>query len=428
MGLHQSGSSLGLSVYETEMRNRTWWQILWLEIKSTERPGAGSVGQEFLHGLTSPRNVDDADFWPGQTEQELEAVLQARGSNRATEMINILIMCENASFWREQMVKSGGTYPNAGSKHILGPPRNLTRPWDEELSHRLQLINELESRVEEKYLRYCDPSVASQLLATIFIRGAMAYLRFMTHHPRCWPPEAEIPPDQPALLWKLALRILDINALQYTTPSLRKFSWKFTEYFHWQALVYVLQELRKEPTSDRAVQGFARVHEAFLLHPSFIQDKIALHVALCSLALKVWDARVEALQKLGAHEEAPAYIETLFKRREGAAEAAKAKKQAAAAAGKEQSTSVGGATAQERAVLGDGGEGKVAAKSAPERAPPTEAQPSYMDYVPMEPQLEQLDYPFMGDGGEVQDASFMDWNMWDSLIQDFEQGSAAVYS
>lgn len=423
LGLHQYGGNLGLPVFETEMRSRTWWQVLWLEFRSAERIGSDKTAQFFLHDNTAPRNIDDADFWPGQTEQELEEIMEKRGQNRATEMLNILILCENGNFWREQMTKDGNIDPYGASKSPFVVQHPNPRPWQVELKQKL--IDELESRIEEKYLRYCDPSIASQLLATIHIRGSMAYMRLMTHHPRRWSSAADIPVETRDLVWKLCMRILDLDALQRNTQSLQKFAWKFSEYFHWQALVYVLQELRKEPSSDRAVEGFARIHEAFRIHPSFVANRIPLHVALCSLVLKVWDARVNALKQLGAEEAAPAYIETLLKRREATATAAAAKASRQKAEDVREQNTLTEATGHATPAQENG----VVSETRPEQSAPVQTtQHSYMDYVPVGPQMEQVEFPFMGGNGELQDATFMDWDMWDNLIQDFQQSAAAPYS
>lgn len=413
LGLHQDGTDLGLPLFETEMRRRLWWQVLWLELRSAERTGSGQVTQFFMYEIRRPRNIDDDDFWPGQTEAELENVLKERGENRATEMINIAALGENATFWREQMLSNPDIFhpqrgPLSPFAPVPPPPLQQLKPWEMEISHRETLLGELQRRLEDKYIRYCDPSIPQQLLASIHIRAAGAYMRLMTYHPRRWgsSPSA-IPPDQRALLWRLAMRILDLDVMQRTTPCLQRFLWRATDYFQWQALVYALQELACEPLGgEKADEGFARVHESFRCHPSLVADRNSLHKALCSLALKAWDARVAALQGQGrVEEEPPSYMEKLLQRR-------------AAAASRDVSAGGGGNPQVQKAAATTTGQDHTMSFD-----PDTSQQVT--EPAPVAASGPESD-PFMG--GETQQDIFMDWEMWDNLIQNFqaEGGEDAV--
>lgn len=405
IGLHQDGTDLGLPLFETEMRRRLWWQVLWLELRSAERTGSGQVTQFFMYDIRKPRNVDDDDFWPGQTEAELEKVIQERGGeNRATEMINLLALSESALFWREQMMSNPDIFHwQRGPLSPFAPgsqaPQQM-KPWEMDIAHRDTVLDELQRRQEDKYIRYCDPSVPQQLLASIHIRASGAYMRLMTYHPRRWgsSPSA-IPPDQRALLWRLAMRILDLDNMQRTTPALQRFIWRATDYFQWQALVYALQELASEPTGERADEGFARVHESFHCHPSLVSDRNSLHKALCSLALKAWDARVAALRgQEKAAEEAPPYMEKLLQRRAAAASRVPAGGGEKASQQKVAATTTG----QDHTMSFDPGTSTHTTEPAPVAASNPNGD------------------PFMGGGGETQQDMFMDWETWDKLIQDFQ--------
>lgn len=420
LGLHQYGADLGLPIFETEMRSRIWWQVLWLEFRSAERTGSGHVTQFFLFDIKPPRNIDDRDFWPGQTEKELESVIHTRGEKRATEMMNILILCENANFWREQMTKDPGIFdPHRGPLSPFGVKPPQLKPWEMELGTREDLISELERRLEDRYIRYCDPAMPSQLLASIHIRGSLAYMRLMTHHPRRWAQQDHIPDEQRQLLWGLCMRILDLDALQRTTPFLQKFAWKLSEYFQWQALVYVLQELRKEPTSDVAADGFARIHDAFRNHPAFMEDHSPLHNAISSLALKAWDARAAALQAHGSEEEVPSYVEQLLQRRAATENA----RPAGTENGRQQARTAPEAASMHADTTSFNERGPPAQQSGEPSTSPMKEDTSFQQ---QQQQQQHHNDVFMGNG-ELQDATFMDWDMWDHLIQDFQQGDAPSF-
>lgn len=76
LGLHRDGVSMNLSVFETEMRRRLWWQVRALDLRSSEDLGTDPSILTSLSSLDSftdtrlPMNYNDTDFdvdsetWP----------------------------------------------------------------------------------------------------------------------------------------------------------------------------------------------------------------------------------------------------------------------------------------------------------------------------------------------------------------------------
>lgn len=290
LGLHRDGSELGLPVFETEMRRRLWWQLIILDFRSAELTGSGRFG-DFWSDTNTPHNIDDIDFWPGITEQEFADRLAAKGENRATEMIACLLRCEFGSFWKEKMLQKSQGNPDMLKSQLFGgkPPS----PWDGGTKERDETISELERRLEDKFLRYCDVNVPLQFMASIIARGAIASMRLMAHHPRRWANDAEIPQEERNLLWKLSIKLLDSDSLVHSTKALQRFMWHTNVYFQWQALVYLLGELKRQTTGDDVDHAWRKVEETYHHHPAFIVEfRKPLHAAVGSLCLKAWDARM----------------------------------------------------------------------------------------------------------------------------------------
>jgi hypothetical protein len=290
LGLHRDGSQLGLPVFETEMRRRLWWQLIILDFRSAELTGSGRFG-DFWSDTSPPRNIDDTDFWPGITESEFESQITSKGENRATEMITCLLRCEFGAFWKEKLMQRSKGEPNLlKSQFFHGKPPS---PWDGSLKERDETITELEQRLEEKFLRYCDVNIPLQFMASIIGRGAVASMRLMAHHPRRWQNESEIPPEERRLLWTLSIKLLESDCLCHSTPALQRFMWHTDVYFQWQALVYVLGELKSHHTGDDVDAAWRKVEEVYHHHPAFIVEiRKPLHAAVGSLCLKAWEARM----------------------------------------------------------------------------------------------------------------------------------------
>ena len=289
LGLHRDGSELGLPVFESEMRRRLWWQLIILDFRSAELTGSGRFG-DFWSDTHTPNNLDDVDFWPGITEQEFADRISAKGSNRATEMISCLLRCEFGSFWKEKMLqKSKSSASPMNAQLFTGKPPS---PWDVSLKERDEVITELERRLEDKFLRYCDVNNPLQFMASIIGRGAVASMRLMAHHPRRWANEADMPADERALLWKLSIKLLESDSLVHSTKALQRFMWHSNVYFQWQALVYLLGELKNKTVGDDVNNAWRKIEETYHHHPAFIVEfRKPLHAAVGSLCLKAWDAR-----------------------------------------------------------------------------------------------------------------------------------------
>jgi len=321
LGLHRDGSTLELPVFETELRRRTWWQISMLDCRSSELTGSRHYSDYSLSDTKIPRNVDDKDIWPGQTEQELEDRIKAQGENRATEMINCLMRCEFAAFVREKLrQKSLKTHQDSDGQFTHGTqatPRNdVPEEWD-------VYLTDLEKRLEEKFLRYCDPTIPLHLLANIMGRAAIASTRFLMHHPKMWKNEKDIPPEERQFLWRLSVKLMETDALMRGTKELQKFLWHSNVYFPWHALIYLLVELKKLTVGEDVEYAWTKIDGVYEHHPELIlRAKQPLNFAVGSLCLKAWDARVrgrhEAKQRgdLNISElETPSYVEMLRQQR-----------------------------------------------------------------------------------------------------------------
>ncbi|ELR03634.1 hypothetical protein VC83_03465 [Pseudogymnoascus destructans] len=72
MGIHRDGTSLGLSPFDTEIRRRLWWMIVFIDCRTSDFSGTRPSKDLFLSDTKKPLNVEDEDLKPGMVKQPPE--------------------------------------------------------------------------------------------------------------------------------------------------------------------------------------------------------------------------------------------------------------------------------------------------------------------------------------------------------------------
>lgn len=279
MGVHRDGSSLGLGPFETELRRRVWWQLIFLDFRTAELSGSGNYGNVGTWDCHLPSNVNDADIWPGMKEPP-------DCSERGTEMIFCLTRYELGQFWKRKLL-------------TREPEGDFTSLWSNfkkmgSIEEKERGIQDLEQLLERKYVRFCDPSVPVEFMSMLVTRSATNGMRLMAHHPRRYARDEDVPESERKLLWTTALKLIELDNLIHASKSMLKFKWHTDAYFQWQSLIYALTEMRKHPLEEYVDRGWTQINEVFQNHPDFVTDlKKPINFAAGSLCLKAWKAREE---------------------------------------------------------------------------------------------------------------------------------------
>lgn len=413
MGLHRDGSGLGIPPFESELRRRAWWQLSILDFRSAELSGSGRFGDFGMSNTRMPSNVDDADMWPGMTQAPVPPT-------RPGEMVACLLRCEFGNFWKEKLLQ----------KTMLGIEEiRLASPGSTSLAERDAHVDELERRLEDKFLRYCDPSIPLQFLTTIIARGAVASMRLMAHHPRKYAKAEDVPPQERALLWRISIHLLETDNLVHSSKQLKRFTWHSRSYFIWQALIYVLHELATKTLGDEADQAWQQVDEIFLHHHEFTTyNRRPLLAAVGSLCLKAYAAREMALRQSSngvLPTSTPNYILSLWQQRLSAPTIrtdTNQKDWELNVVAEESNSKFMDALVDPQIPYHEGPQPSGRDKSATSASP---VNPSYQSQ-PLGPE----NVMFAPDPVLVQEAILddgsMDWAQWDALMEDFGMTQNAV--
>lgn len=147
MGIHTNAGVARFPPFDAEMRRRTWWQLVFLEGHSSKLAGAAFPVWVTKFDSQMPANLSDSELSP--TMSELPA---SKGG--LTEMMMCSMRHETISLLRNAPVFVK-TNPD-------GTTRDCTTAELIELKDKA--IVELQQRLQEKFIQYCDPSVPIQFV------------------------------------------------------------------------------------------------------------------------------------------------------------------------------------------------------------------------------------------------------------------------
>lgn len=291
MGLHRDGTAFGLKPFETEMRRRLWWHVCILDSRSSDHHGFGSMLYQLQYDTRMPLNVNDEDLSPDMTQLPAER-------EEATDMCFCLVRCE-------AMVAAMKT--KLMSPDVPGSANRGSGPVSVPLSQRIKLIQELDARLQDRYIRHCNTSIPIQSMATVLSRLIVVHFWLMTYYPllrqdgdardrnipnkppqqqqqptdtsNCPPPRPDpsSPPpsgssssskDPPALmtrdqLFASSVEILRLSAQILNIDAAHRWSWYSKVHIQWHIVAFVLSELCCRPPSAECDQAWAAVSEMY---------------------------------------------------------------------------------------------------------------------------------------------------------------------
>ena len=282
LGLHRDGEELGLQPFDVEMRRRVFWQLLPLDGLAGQLCGTGICITPDSWNTKQPMNIEDTDFWPGMTTTP-------EPRTGATDMMFCLARTEIAKFVQK-----------VNPLHSNKPPfENWAKFWErEDIAEKEQQLDELESEMEMKYIRFCDPSNPIHNLAMAMLRAALNSGRLRIRLPRA-KADKELPEEQRAKVWTLANKILDSHIAAHNNRVLDKFNWHLQAFFQYDPLIWILNEIRRNPLAYTEDVVWLKIQTIYSNHPTLKDKQRTLQMAVGRLVLKTWDACHVALQKAG---------------------------------------------------------------------------------------------------------------------------------
>ena len=267
IGVHRDGQKLGLPPFQVEMRRRLFYQLMPLDARAGQMADMGASVLPDAWDTQPPLNINDDQIWPGMAEPP-------QGHIGATDMI----FCLSRSCVGEFLAKGAGagswTFKDSGAAE--------------------QVVNQAESAVEERYIRYCDVVNPLHFLSICMARSGIAVMRLRIRLSKAMGHSATDAEVREAV--QLALKILNTDAAVCGHPGLRKYRWhtaSFSVWGTWDSSIVVLTTLARRSglfSAEEADDAWDAVEALYRHHEELFESKRALYVALGRLTLKAWEA------------------------------------------------------------------------------------------------------------------------------------------
>lgn len=241
LGLHRDGSNFGLEPFEAEMRRRLWWYICILDVQTAEDLGTDPMLHDIFFDTKLPLNINDEDIYEGMKHLPQERI-------GCTDMTYFLLQCEIALATRRL------TY---------NPPGNIC-PGLKNIEDRQSLVQDLEKRLNERYVRHCDPSIPLQWACTKIAHIAVAKLWLVIYQPLNKQESiASLSPDTQSMLLSNAVEVIELSHLLQTNDIMARWKWEFQTCVPWYAVAYLLAQLCTTPNSPPLERSWSRVSDIF---------------------------------------------------------------------------------------------------------------------------------------------------------------------
>ncbi|CEJ56990.1 hypothetical protein PMG11_05700 [Penicillium brasilianum] len=285
IGIHRDGSGHGLSIFETEMRRRIWFQLMILDATSAQFCGVAAGPFVDSADTKPPMNANDSDLDPRMTEPACE-------KEGPSEMIFCLARSEFGKWLRRWNTNTGGS----------GSPWAFLSSSTLSLSEKDRCIDELEDIMEQKFLRYCDQSIPLHLATTMMVRSSSHYTRLMAHHPRHYHDSGtRIPQSEKDVIFGHCLKMAEYADYAQTNPDVQRFSWHMVNHMPWDAMIFMLSEMRNRTNPEEKDKVWEIVGSIYGRHVRQIgkNSQMPLHKALQHLFVKAWRAYVDDCNQHG---------------------------------------------------------------------------------------------------------------------------------
>lgn len=226
---------------------------------------AAPTGPNHPWDTRQPSNVNDSDLHPDKKDPPADHA-------GATEMIFCSIRYEIRSVMQQA---------ETGPKLSIGERDNL--------------IGQLETRLQNKYLRYCDASIPTHFLAVNLARLAVLGIKLAVHHPRQYADSgATLPQEENDMLFSTCLKLMECHNSILRKKTLQKYLWHIGTVYPLEAMIFVLRALAYGKVSEAAnhelvERTWQEIGRAYDFQPKLLNNpESALCLALNKLAIKAW--------------------------------------------------------------------------------------------------------------------------------------------
>jgi hypothetical protein len=242
LGLQRDGSNFEhLTPYEIEMRRRTWWGLVMVDIRASEDQGTEFSITSGSFDTKLPLNINNVDLSPDtkETPPEVDGLADTTFARVSYAMIEIM---------REMMAP--------GVKE--GPPG---------LPQQARLLEQLSETFEKGYLQYATNSDDIERWVGVTVtRLVIAKMNLYVYLPALFSsPNEQFSEEIRNKLLICALEVAECNHAVNAETRCRQWRWVFQTYTHWHAIVYLFIEVSRRQWSPVVERAWIALQSKWLI-------------------------------------------------------------------------------------------------------------------------------------------------------------------
>lgn len=285
MGLHDETSNIRYAALEAELRRRLWWSIILFDARISEMTEF-KVGQLLpTWDCKPPANANDFDL---RSEMRIAPEVQSVVS----EALFAVVRGEFGDFTRHSAFHLD--FINPGLKTMAHKHSTSALQIDE--------YTAFERKIEQKYLRHCDPHNPLHFMTIWWARGQLARTRFIMDLSESAATMAQRTDAQRDASTSHALAMLDCDTHLMNSKCITGFRWLIYLSFPFPAYVHVVQYLRRRPISELASTAWdimsancaARFIDIEIRDNPMERKHFAFFKIFAAVVLQAWAAREAA--------------------------------------------------------------------------------------------------------------------------------------
>ncbi|KAH7410675.1 hypothetical protein BKA64DRAFT_661512 [Cadophora sp. MPI-SDFR-AT-0126] len=295
MGIDREAILAKSTPLEAELRRRLWWTLVLFDSRVGEMADSKSPSLSPIWDCRVVLNVSDSEL-----RVQMKEAPQAHGT--FSDAIFTVVRSEIGNYVRHTKWHLDFSNPALLPLAQAHQPHNFVEGSE---------MGSLESLIEDKYLRHCDPEIPLHFMTIWTARGLLAKCRLVEHYSR----SSSIPRDQVDAArdaaFENAIILLECDTVISTSPLTAGFGWMIQFHYPFPAYVQIVQNLKRQPLSPRAERSWEALsanyeahHHRIVRTPHFSM----FYKILAPVVLQAWAAREEASEQIGESVATPRVV------------------------------------------------------------------------------------------------------------------------
>jgi len=275
IGIHSEAACSKHSPLEAEMCRRLWWSFKLFDTRIGELADYKNVALAPTWDCKTPLNVNDSDIRAGTKNPPLVM-------NTSSKAIFVVVRSELYEFVRRAKFYFDYTTPNFVS--AASDAQHRSNPEDSEL-------DALESMIEDKYLKFCNPENPLHFMTIWATRTYIAKCRLVEYYSKLLESSSYLTERRRDFAVFHAMEMLEGDTKIMTSPLTKGFIWHANFHFPLPAYIHILQDLKRRPTHSQAEKAWEVMSDNFDARFDISQTIGNPHFRMFArLVLPAWEA------------------------------------------------------------------------------------------------------------------------------------------